>query len=53
MLVARVVLCETWSMESNPMLEEIRRIKNLTHLPQVFTQEAEVANRLLALPRLR
>jgi ORF6N domain len=97
MLAAHVVLWATRNMESNPMLEEVWRIKdecareaelersrfpadfmfqltldeaqtcaasrfqfgtlkrgqNIKRLPQVFTQEAHAANRLLARARLR
>jgi hypothetical protein len=53
MLATRVVPWETRTMQSNPMLQEIWRIKNLKHLPQVSTQEAKAANHLLARARLR
>jgi hypothetical protein len=40
-------------MQSTLMLQKIWRIRNLKYLPQVFTQQAEAANRLLARARLR
>ena len=53
MLAAGVVLWETRTIQSNPMLEEVWHIKNIQYLPQVIPQEAKPANHLLAGTRLR
>jgi hypothetical protein len=39
-------------MQSNPMLEEAWRIRNLEYLIQVFTHQTDAANHLLARARM-